>query len=96
MADIKSTETLVYRILESDKRARYDDRYLFLQVLMAKNVNVNQSVCEFLMNSEYPSFETVRRTRQKIQACVPVLRPDSKHQRKRKEAEEDFLRYARG
>ena len=75
------TNKLVKEILESDKRSRNSDTYLYLQVLyqvgQIKGIDVNvMSVPDFLKNRNelgFPCFETVRRSRQKIQSEHPEL-----------------------
>lgn len=75
------TSKLVQDILEQDKRARNSDSFLYLKVLgivgRMKGIDINSmSIPTFLLNmNEYgfPSFETVRRSRQKIQANNPEL-----------------------
>ena len=75
------TNKLVKSILEEDEKARNSDSYLYLQVLYrvgkVKGIDVNaMSVPQFLTHRNqlgFPCFETVRRTRQKIQAEHPEL-----------------------
>lgn len=75
------TNKLVRAILEEKEKARNSDTYLYLQVLyrvgQIKGIDVNaMSVSDFLLNRNrlgFPCFETVRRTRQKIQAEHPEL-----------------------
>lgn len=75
------TTKIVKEILENDKRARNSDTYLYLQVLykvgLIKGIDVNaMSVTDFLLKRNelgFPCFETVRRSRQKIQSEHPEL-----------------------
>ena len=75
------TNKIVKSILEEEEKARNSDSYLYLQVLyrvgQVKGIDVNaMSVPDFLLNRNrlgFPCFETVRRTRQKIQAEHPEL-----------------------
>lgn len=79
------TNKLVKTILEEDERARNSDAHLYLQVLfevgMIKGIDVNvMSVPDFLKKRDelgFPCFETVRRTRQKLQATFPELAANS-------------------
>lgn len=78
---LNSTNKIVREILETNKMARNSDTYLYLQVLYrvgkVKGIDVDTiSVAEFLKNRSrlgVPCFETVRRSRQKLQAEHPEL-----------------------
>ena len=80
MNDLKTVSALVKQILEDDVDAR-SDNVLYLEVLRyyasKKGIDLCQlSVPDFLMNMEQkglPAFETVRRSRQKVQATYPDL-----------------------
>lgn len=81
MNDLKTVSALVKQILEDDVDARNSDNVLYLEVLRyyasKKGIDLCQlSVPDFLMNMEQkglPAFETVRRSRQKVQATYPDL-----------------------
>ena len=81
MQSIIKTSDLVKEILTSDKQARNSDSYLYLKVIdhIAKQRGINLhllSVPIFLLNGAdmgFVGFETVRRTRQKIQQRHPEL-----------------------
>ena len=96
------TNKLVKTILEDDERARNSDSHLYLQVLyevgMIEGIDVNaMSVSEFLEKRDllnFPCFETVRRTRQKLQATFPELAANDEVKKKRKENESVYKAYA--
>lgn len=81
MTDLKSTAALVQALLEQDANCRNSDGFLYLRVLFThaeKNgINLNSmTIPEFLMHhhgTDFPIFETVRRTRQKLQQHHPEL-----------------------
>lgn len=81
MKDLESTKALVRTILETNQQARNSDSYLYLQVIrtVAKTYNLDLSkitITDFLLDlpgSDFPPFESVRRTRQKIQRECPRL-----------------------
>lgn len=81
MKDLNSTKALVKSILEKNQQARNSDSYLYLLVLRAveKAYNLDLSkitITDFLLdlpNSEFPPFESVRRSRQKLQREFPHL-----------------------
>ena len=101
--EIKSTAKIVEFILVVDKQARNSDSYLYLKVLeyQAKQIGIdirNIPLVSFLANSErwgFAPFETVRRTRQKLQAQFPGLASTEKVQGFKDAQEETFREYAR-
>lgn len=103
MKDLKSIRALVKTILEEDPQARNSDSYLYLRVLdiIAKRNGVNLrniSVIDFLVNlpvSAFPPFESVRRSRQKVQEKNPDLCACEKVSEYRAEEEEVYREFAR-
>lgn len=81
MRDLKTVSALVKQILEKNVEARNSDNILYLEVLRyyssKKSIDLyHLSVPDFLMKLEqkgFPAFETVRRSRQKVQATYPDL-----------------------
>lgn len=106
MNELKTTTKLVKAILEQDEQSRNSDSRLYLKVLevIAEQHGYNMkrmSVYHFLecRASDYPffpGFETVRRTRQKIQATYPELAACDKVAGMRMVNETAFREYARG
>ena len=78
---LKTTKALVKHILETDKRARNSDSYLYLKVIKHYDTIHNTDFCrmtvtDFLLGGsavDVPPFESVRRTRQKVQEECPCL-----------------------
>lgn len=103
MKDLKTTKALVLTILEEDTQARNSDSYLYLRVLNTvaekEHINLNEiHVIDFLLNlhkSPFPPFESVRRTRQKIQEKYPHLAPCKVVEEYRAENEEAVLEFVR-
>lgn len=101
--DLKTTTALVQAILEEDEKARNSDSYLYLRVLNTvadkEHINLNEiHVIDFLLNlhkSPFPPFESVRRTRQRVQEKNPHLAPCKVVEEYRAEKEEEFVEYAR-
>lgn len=94
---IKNVEAIVHGLLIEHPSARDDDDVLYALVLDACGADLNVSVVDFLYTRgemDLPPFETVRRTRQKIQADCEDLRGSRRIRLKRKEAEETFRAYA--
>ena len=103
MKEIKSTAKIVEIILSTDKQARNSDSYLYLKVLeyQAQQMGIdirNIALVSFLANSDrwgFAPFETVRRTRQKLQAQFPALASTKEVQAFKDAQEETFREYAR-
>ena len=104
MNDLKNTTEMVKAILEQDKQCRNSDSFLYLKVLsvVAKQKGINlekMTVPFFLLNlhgAGFPGFETVRRTRQKIQQHHPELCACEAVEGFRMENEAEFRAFARG
>ena len=104
MLDLKNTTALVKSILEQDKQCRNSDSFLYLKVLSVigqqKGIDIEKmSVPYFLLNlhgAGLPGFETVRRTRQKIQQHHPELAASEAVEGFRAENEKVFRAYAVG
>ena len=103
MNELKTTTKLVKAILEQDKRARNSDSYLYLKVLETRanrnGIDLKGMTVPFFLEAHdilgFPGFETVRRTRQKIQVAFPNLAPCKQVQEMRQINEEEFREYAR-
>lgn len=105
MQDLKTTKALVQSILERDQRARNSDHFLYFRVIQTvadkHDINLKEiPVTDFLLNMErsatFPPFESVRRTRQKVQAEFPHLAACQKVAECRAENEVTYREFARG
>ena len=104
MNDLKNTTALVKAILEQDKQCRNSDSFLYLKVLSVigkrKGIDIEtMSVPYFLTNlqgTSFPGFETVRRTRQKLQQHHPELCACEAVEGFRMDNEKEFRAYAVG
>lgn len=104
MYDLKNTTALVKSILENDKQCRNSDSFLYFKVLeiigKQKGIDINaMSVPYFLLNmsgTAFPPFESVRRTRQKLQEHHPELAASDAVADFRAVNEDGFREYARG
>ena len=102
--ELKTTKALVLSILEQDKQARNSDSYLYLQVLRhqasIKGIDLDGlTVPYFLANISalgLVPFESVRRTRQIVQAAYPDLAGIKAVEDGRAENETVFRELARG
>ena len=98
------TKALVQSILENDQKARNSDSYLYLRILKTiadeKGTDFSRiPVTEFLQNMDQlgvPPFESVRRSRQKVQSECPHLAASDIVQVFRAENEQEYKDFARG
>lgn len=104
MNDLKTTTAIVRAILEQDEQCRNSDSFLYLKVLSVlgdkQGIDIDSmSVPYFLLNMQgtaFPGFETVRRSRQKIQQHHPELAACKAVEDFRAENEKEFHAYAVG
>lgn len=101
--ELKTTQDLVMEILKASPKARNSDNYLLYAVYatVGKRHGIDidhMSVPQFFLHLKengFPSPETVRRTRQKIQASHPELCGSDDVEAFRELKEETFRNYAR-
>lgn len=104
MNELKHITKLVKLVLDQDEKARNSDSYLYFRILgilgERKGIDINQTpVTMFLLNMKkwgFPPFESVRRTRQKIQSECPELAGSERVMAMRSEREKEFREFARG
>jgi hypothetical protein len=99
MSRLKSTKELVKTILEQDEKSRDSDMRLYFEVCNRINPSaLDAPFCVVIMNLDslsLPPFESVRRSRQKIQAECPHLSASPEIQTFRAENEESYREFAR-
>lgn len=104
MDNLNTITAMVKRILEQDKQARNSDHILYLRVLyhVAEREGIDLSkvsVPHFLMRTDeykcFPIFESVRRSRQKLQAAYPELAACEEVQEARLENEAAYYQFAK-
>lgn len=104
MSSLKNLTSLVHLILEHYPQTRNCDGLLWLKVLESQAYEKGEdlkmlSVPAFLPRIRelgYSPFESVRRTRQKLQATYPNLAAAETVQGLRAEQEKEYREYARG
>lgn len=100
---LKSTEALVRELLEDNERTRNSDNFLYLCVLytVAERKGIDLQQCSvpyflgFMKLLGFPPFETVRRSRQKLQRKFPELRANAEVEDQREENEEVYREFAK-
>ena len=103
MNEIKNTADLVKQVLMMNQKARNSDNYLYYVICKAKlaerGIDIDRISFKdgLLQRNEFglPNFETVRRTRQKVQQCFPELSGTDETEAMRVIQEEAFRAYAR-
>lgn len=99
MEEIKNTAKIVKEVLTDYPETRNSDMALYLEVCRKVNPEALTlpfwSVVSALKLYKLPNFETVRRTRQKIQASCPELSGNEEVTAGRAAMEEVFREYAR-
>ena len=97
---LKKTKALVKTILEQNKATRSSDMQLYFEVCKRINPEVlNNPFCAVIMNLDLfhlPPFESVRRSRQKVQAECPHLAACEEVELYRAENEQEYVEFARG
>lgn len=93
---IDSVKDLVYMILRTEPATRNSDKVLIYSIYKKFGVNAGESFEDVLFNEDLPSFETIRRARQKAQADFPNLRAGETVETFRSEREAEFREFARG
>lgn len=97
--NLKSTKALVKSILEQDEQARNSDSFLYFRLLeRIDKAILTVPVHEFLLSmgmNGIPPFESVRRTRQMIQAECPWLAACDRVKEFRAENEEVYREFVR-
>ena len=99
MDSLKTIEGKVRRILEKDEEARNDDMTLYLAVCNSclKGAGA-MPFAEVMAQHKYlglPSFESVGRTRRKLQEKYPELLGSVRMQKIRAKGEKAYRRYAK-
>ena len=93
MKNIKKTNELVQRILLDYPDSRGSDDTLYKYVVEAIHPDAaNMPFCQVLLNrNEYglPPYESVRRSRQKLQETYPMLRASKEVEESRAESEQE-------
>lgn len=98
MEKLKTMQQRIEFCLETYPMCRDDDNILIGTVLsIFYNVDVKHiTLKETLLRTDLPSFETIRRCRQKAQEQRPELRGTRYTQKKRKDNEKRVREYVRG
>lgn len=101
--ELKTLTGLVFLIMLKESEARNSDNYLYKRVIeyqaTHKNIDIrNMQLLYFLSNLSdlgFAPFESVRRTRQKLQARFPFLAASEEVQEFRAENEEVYREFAK-
>ena len=95
-AQLKNVTEMVWQCLTTNPETRSDDRRL-IEVLYDEYYGVwDQPFYKVVNRKDLPSFETIRRARQKIQAENEELRADKATEKVRLNVQKDYIEYAIG
>ena len=102
--ELRNTTKLVREVLQKHPKARNSDNELYYWVCAIigheNGIDIHKMSMPLfflhLRENGFPQFETVRRTRQKLQATYPELCGDGNVEGMRRVNEEAFRDYARG
>ena len=95
MGRLNTLAKQVEQILEEYPAARCDDRFLITAVY-SKYINVGAPFKEVMKDYTLPPFESIRRTRQKVQETREDLRGTKEVEAIRMKLQEEYIEYARG
>ena len=99
MNNLQNTKALVKTILEENEMTRNSDSLLYMEVLKRLDIKLlDMTMYDFLNHMRAlnaPPFESVRRTRQKVQAECPWLAACPKVGEFRAENEQIYREFAR-
>lgn len=99
MINLNTVQGKVEYLLRNHPQTRKSDNNLILAVYImidssVKNNTFKEVMLEIDSNNSFPSFESIRRCRQKLQASYPELKDDFTS-RKRKSLEKEYKKYAK-
>ena len=96
MTDLKRMQDKVEWCLEKYPKTRENDRVLIGTVYTRfYGVDIMTPLRDILLDDELPSFESIRRCRQKVQELRGDLRAKDEVEQMRFDAQKDFIEYAR-
>ena len=103
--ELKYIKSIVKSILETDQEARNCDNYLYSKVIEyiaeqkqlppLSGVDVLRYLRQYMKDYDFPPFESVRRSRQKLQADFPELAASKAVTDQRADNEVTFREFAR-
>ena len=96
MNELKTVTQMVLECLEKYPETRNSDRALIRRVYEDYYDIAWQAFCVVIMRPDLPSFETIRRVRQKIQEEHEELRATKKVEDERVARQEEFIALAKG
>ena len=95
MSRVRDVAPKVRSIMELYPKTRSNDRLLIREVYTkCYSVNFWSSFGEVLGRDDLPSFESIRRARQRIQSLYPELRADAETEALREAEEAEYRNFA--
>ena len=95
MRSLFTLETMIRKVLENKPVTRDSDKELALTIWnVYYGINPYAPVCEVMRNTCLPSIESIGRVRRKIQETDETLRGTKRKEKKRIEAQKNYIEYA--
>ena len=96
---LKGLSKVVKQVLIEEPATRGSDSFLYLRVLhkllgQVPDINI-EAFLSLMEYFNYPPFESVRRSRQKIQAKHPELKPDEETIKARQAQQSEYYEFAK-
>lgn len=96
MSRVREVTPHVVEMLKSNPATRSNDRLLIREIYVkCFHVNPHSPFGEVVMRNDLPSFESIRRARQKVQEYCEDLRAEEPIESMRIAEQEDYIKYAR-
>ena len=95
MSRVREVTPKVFEVLKKYPDARSNDRFLIRAIYDIYYHVSSQPFEEVLMRTDLPSFESIRRARQKVQQYCEDLRAEEPVESIRIAEQEEYLEYAR-
>ena len=96
MSRVREVTPKVLDILRKYPGVRGDDRMLLVKVYQAYGADITAPFYYIVADPDLPSFESIRRARQKIQENCEELRADKAVEDVRIAKQEEYIEYAKG
>ena len=96
--DFITVETAVKAILNTYEITKSDDMLLYMEYITYMGGNFPKAALdrEYRIKHGIASYETVSRVRRRLQAKYIELKPSTEYIAKRRKAEKEYRKYARG
>ena len=96
MSRVREVAPKVLMTLKDFPDTREDDKELILRVYQQHyGVRLTEAFASVMWRKDLPTFESIRRARQRIQADCPELRANAEIEAVREEERKDYVRFSK-